>query len=97
VEGPALVVAKLVELLLSRSNFSRRSTNDFSGIEHRVRSQMCRPCRQQLLFPINQIRSIESREFKSMPVGNGVRRASLNTVSTKNAAVVVNVVDLGVT
>jgi len=32
-----------------------------------------------------------------MPMGNGVRRAGLNAVSAKNAPVVVNVVDLGVT
>src|SRR5438874_1025096 len=58
---------------------------------------MCWSRSQQLLFPINQIRRVEGCQFKSMPVSNGVRRAGLNTVSAKNATVVIDVVNLGVT
>src|SRR3954471_9346078 len=88
---------KVIELLLSRSDFCRRPTCDLCGVEHRIRSQMCRPSRQQLLFPINQICSVKSCQFKSMSVRNRIGRACLNAVSAKNAAIVVNVVNLGVT
>src|SRR5438045_2877545 len=90
-------LAKTIELLLSRSRFSRRSTNHLGGIENRVRSQMRRLGREQLLFAINQIRRVKGRQLKSVSVRNRVRRASFNAVSAENAAVVIDVVDLGVT
>src|SRR3954471_10645134 len=88
---------KVIELLLSRSDFCRRSPCDLCGVEHRIRSQMCRPRRQQLLFAIDQISRIESRQFESMPVRNCIGGASFHAISAKNAAVVVNVVNLGIT
>src|SRR5262249_45183320 len=52
--------------LLSWSHFRRRSANDLGGIEHRVRSQVRRFRREQLLFAINQIGCIEGRQFESV-------------------------------
>ena len=54
-------------------------------------------CRQQLLLAIDQICGVERRQLESMPVSDGIGRAGFYTVSTENAAVVVNVVDLGIT
>src|ERR1041385_7146973 len=58
---------------------------------------MRRTRRQQLLFAIDQVRGVERGQFESMSVRNGVGGTGLNAVSAKNAAVVVNVIDLGVT
>ena len=58
---------------------------------------MRRLWRKQLLFAINQIRGIEGSQFKSMTMRDRIGRAGLDTVSAENAAVVVNVVNLGVT
>ena len=91
-----MISTKLVELLLSRSNFRWRSANDLSSIEHRIRSQMRRSRGKQLLFSINQIRCVERGQLEAVAVRDGVRGAGLNAISAKNAAVVVNVIDLSV-
>lgn len=52
--------------------------------------------REQLLLAIDQIRGIEGRELESVAMRNGIGRAGLNAVSAKNAAVVIDVVYLGV-
>ncbi len=57
---------------------------------------MCWPWRQQLLFAIDQIRCVERCQFESMAVRDRVCRASFDAISAKNAAVVINVVNLGV-
>src|SRR5690348_13868375 len=51
---------------------------------------------QQLLFTIDQPGCVESRDFKSMPMRDCVRRTGLDTIAAKNAAVVIDVIDLGV-
>src|SRR5438309_1921902 len=58
---------------------------------------MRRPGREQLLFSINQVGRVKGRNFEPMPMSNRIRRTRLYTVSAKNTAVVVNVVDLSVT
>ena len=52
--------------------------------------------RQHLLLAIDQVAGIEARDFKAVPVSNGVRRTSLHAISAKNTSVVIDVVDLGV-
>ena len=54
------------------------------------------PGREQLLFAIYEIRRIECRQLESVAVRDGVGGAGLNAISAKNAAVVINVIDLGV-
>ena len=58
---------------------------------------MCWRSRQHLLFAVHQIRRAKCRQLESVPVSDGVGRARLHAISAKNAAVVVNVVNLGVT
>src|SRR3954469_10739722 len=52
--------------------------------------------RQHLLFAIHQVRGIQRGNLESVTVGDGVRWASLNAVSAEDAAVVIDVIDLGV-
>ncbi len=52
---------------------------------------------EQLLFAVDQVSRVHRRQLEAMAVGNGVGRTSLDTVAAENAAVVVDVVDLGVT
>src|SRR5882757_385570 len=51
---------------------------------------------QKLLFPVHQSPSVERRQLKSVPMCNRVGRASFYTISAKNAAVVVDIVDGGI-
>jgi len=51
---------------------------------------------QQRFFAIDQVAGVEGGKFKAVAVGNGVRGAGLDAVSAEDAAVVVDVVDLGV-
>src|SRR6185437_9816544 len=56
-----------------------------------------RPGRQELLFAVNQVAGVVGGQLKAVPVGDGVRGAGLYAVSAEDAAVVINVIDLGVT
>src|SRR5579883_979859 len=69
---------------------------DFSLIEHRIGSHMRWHGGQHLLFAVNQIASVECREFESVTMGDRIRGTSFYAISTENAAVVINVVNLGV-
>jgi hypothetical protein len=51
---------------------------------------------QQSFFAINQVAGIERRQFKAMAVGDGVSGAGFNAIAAEDAAVVVDVIDLGV-
>ena len=51
---------------------------------------------QQRLFTIDQVAGVEGRKFETVAVRDRVSRAGLNAVSAENAAVVVDVIDLGV-
>ena len=50
-----------------------------------------------MLLAIDQVGGIEGGDLKSVPVRDRIRRARLDAVSAKNAPVVIDVVDLGVT
>src|ERR1700746_2011465 len=52
--------------------------------------------RQHLLLAIDQVGGVKRRQLEAMPVGYRVRWASFHAVPAKNAAVVVDVVHLGV-
>jgi len=58
---------------------------------------VCRPGGQHLLFTVNQIAGVKRRNFESVAVGDSVGRAGFNTVTAENTAVVIDVIDLGVT
>ena len=51
---------------------------------------------EKLFFAINQRIDVVSGELKTMPVGNRIRRASLDTVTAENAARIIDVVNAGV-
>ena len=82
--------------LTPRHHLRRSPAIHVGLIEHDVRSHVCWPGGQHLLLAVNQIAGVERRQLKSMPVRNRVGRASLHAISAKNAAVVIDVVNLGV-
>ena len=49
-----------------------------------------------MLLAVNQVAGVECRQLEPVSMGNSVGGASLNAVSAKNAAVVIDVVNLGV-
>ena len=49
-----------------------------------------------MLLAVNQVAGIERRQLKSVPVSDRVGRTSFDAVSAKDAAVVIDVVNLGV-
>jgi len=51
---------------------------------------------QQVFLAHDETRGVEAREFEAMTVGDGVGGAGFDTVAAEDAAVVVDVVDLGV-
>ncbi len=51
---------------------------------------------QHLLFTIDQIAGVEGRQLKSMAVRYRVGRASLDAIATEDAAIVIDVINLGV-
>src|SRR5689334_19423441 len=52
---------------------------------------------KQLLFAIDEIGSVEGGQFEAVSVGDRVGGASFDTVSAEDAAIVVDVVNRGVT
>src|SRR5689334_10037441 len=52
--------------------------------------------RQELLLTINKIAGVVGGQLKAVAVRDGVSGAGLNAVAAEDAAVVINVVDLGV-
>src|SRR5258708_10946799 len=52
---------------------------------------------QHLLFAVHQVAGIKAGDLESVPVGDGVCGTSFHAVAAENAAVVVNVINLGVT
>src|SRR5205814_7984481 len=82
--------------LLSWRRFCRRSACNLSSIKHRIRPQMRWLRREQLLFAIDQVRGTEGRQLEPVAMGNRICRAGFHAISAKNAAVVINVIDLGV-
>ena len=86
--------AQKLKCLLPWSDFGRGSAEHFSGVEDGVCSQVGGCWSEQLLFSVDQIRGIECGQLKSVTVSNGVCRACFDAVSAKNAAVVIDVVDL---
>jgi hypothetical protein len=57
---------------------------------------MCWPAGQHLLLTVDKIGSVKRCQFETVAMSDRVRWASLNAVSAKDAAVVVDVVNLGV-
>jgi hypothetical protein len=59
-------------------------------------ARICRHGNQQGFFAIDQIAGIERGQLKAVAVRDGVRGAGFNAVTAEDAAVIVNVIDLGV-
>ncbi len=51
---------------------------------------------EQLFFAIDEGVGVVGGDFEAMAVGDGVAGASFNTIAAENAAIVVDVVDLGI-
>src|ERR1700686_1449806 len=65
-------------------------------IEYDVGSHMCWPGGQHMLLAVHQIAGVEGRQFKSMAVSDRIGGARFHAIAAENAAVGVDVVDLGV-
>src|ERR1700722_8598287 len=80
---------------LASCNHLRRSPAVYVRlIEYHISSHVRRTGGQHLLLAVNQITGIECRQLEPVSMGNSVGGASLNAVSAKNAAVVIDVVNL---
>ena len=69
---------------------------DFGFVEDSIRSQVSWQRRKQLLFSIDQTAGVERCQLEFMTVRNGVGGAGLHAVAAEDTAVVVDVIDLGV-
>src|SRR5271157_334220 len=69
--------------------------DDSSGYDSARRS-WARQRREHILFAFDQRGSIEAGDFKSVAVRNGVGGAGFHAIPAENAAVVIDVVNLGV-
>ena len=76
--------------------FARRAAIHVGLVEDDVGAHVCWPGGQHLLLAVNQIAGVEGGQFKSVTVRDRIGRASLYAISAKNAAVVVDVVNLRV-
>ncbi len=85
-----------LETLAPRHHFHRRPTVHVRLIEYDVGSHMCWPGGQHLLLAHHEIGCIEGCQLESMAMRDRVRWASLDAISAENAAVVIDVIDLGV-
>src|SRR5256885_7453136 len=54
--------------------------------ESRILALVGRHGCEHLLFAVNQVGSVQSRDLKAMAVGDGVRRTGLDAVSAEDAA-----------
>ena len=90
------VNSKIALNLAAGHHFCRRPTIHVGLIEYDVRSHVCWPGGQHHLLAVHQIGGVEGCELKSVAVRDRVSRTRLDTVSAENAAVVVDVVDLGI-
>src|SRR5215471_1592680 len=52
---------------------------------------------QKFLFPVHQVAGIEGRQLKAVAVRDGIGGTGFHAVAAEDAAVVVDVIDLGVT
>ena len=94
--GPALVELAVASKSAPRHHLRRRATIHVGLVEDDVGAHVCWPGGQHLLLAINQIAGIEGRQLKSVSVGDRIRRTRFHAVAAENAAVVIDVVDLGI-
>ena len=87
---------KIRWLLAARNQLRGRPTVHVGLIENDVRSHVCWPGGQHLLLAHHEVGSIKACQFKTVAVRDGVGRTRFHAVSAENAAVIVDVVDLGV-
>jgi hypothetical protein len=87
---------KIVGNLTAWHYLSGRPTVHIGLIENDVRTHMCWPGGQHLFLAHDQIGRIKTRQLEAVTMCNGIGRASLDAVSAKNAAVVIDVVNLGI-
>src|ERR1700730_18141345 len=65
-------------------------------IEYDVGSHVCWPGGEHLLLAVDQIAGVEGGQLKSVAVSDCIRGAGFNAVPAENAAVVIDVVNLGI-
>ena len=78
----------------SRDHLQRRAAVHVGLIEYDIGSHVGWPRGEHLFLTIDKIGSVKCSQFKAVAVGDGVGRAGLDAVSAKNAAVVIDVVNL---
>ena len=83
--------------LAPRHRFNRHLVAaDLGAVEHSIGSHVGRHGREHLLLAIYKAARIERRYFEAMPVSDGISGAGFHAISAENAAVVIDVIDLGV-
>src|SRR5215470_10789404 len=90
------VNSKIALNLAPGHHFRRCPTVHVGLIEYDVRSHVCWPGGQHHLLAVDQVGRVEGRQFESVAVRDRIGRTGLDTVSAEDAAVVVDVIDLGV-
>ena len=65
-------------------------------VEHGVGADVRGGAGEQLLLAINQVAGVVGGQLEAVAVGDGVCRAGLDAIAAEDAAVVIDVVDLGV-
>src|SRR4051794_26356722 len=92
-----IAVRKLISKSAPRHHFCRRPTIHVGSIEYDVGSHVSWLASQHHLLGVNEIGSVEGGQFESVAMRDRVRGTRLHAVSAENTAVVIDVVNLGVT
>ena len=82
--------------LASRNHFLGSATVYVGLVEHNAGAHMCWTWGEHLLLAVNQIAGIKGGQLKAVAMRDGIGGAGLDTIAAKNAAIVVDVIDLGV-
>ena len=98
---PEITVNPLLELETTRRLTALLFYPNDCTVYNLARGQIChgrgaRHRRQHIFFAHHHGGGVQRGKFKSMPMRNGVRRARFNAIAAEDAAVVIDVVDLGV-
>jgi len=82
--------------LTARHHLRRSAPIHVGLIENDVCTHMRWSRGEHLLLAHDQIGRVEARQFESVAMRDGVRRAGLDTISAENASVVIDVVNPGI-
>ncbi len=91
-----MICGKLMSNLTACDHSRRRSPIHVGLIEYNIRAHVCWPGGQHLLLAVNQIAGVKRRQLKPVPVCDCVGGTSLYAIAAKNAAIIIDVINLGI-